>query len=450
MSIANGFASPMLREDALTTLGLLNDKNIEGMIKKYPEIFRKYYITAKEGQGAIKRTKNRFFEQWVDENKPFEKFKVTEDVAGGGAGQSVTVTLTGESHYPTDSGLSPVAVGHFFVDDATGIEYEVVSVDKSTPGAHTAVLNPTSSAATADISAADSVFLWRGRLSVEEASKQADGHYRGVEKRRRYLSAIRTDKKYSDDTMLETLDYGDNTYYNLDKTDINDRHLHSTETQLMFGEIRDNIQSTGSRNTLAEGLIPQVQRWGTDLGTGVTIDNAFYQNIARTTRSDGYSRHFDVLAHSDFIMANEDYLDTVMVQKNIQVSVTRDGLNPLKVAFDFGTYDRYGIKYDLKEYDLFNTGLTYGSEANEDSYLAGAALFIPQGDFVHPEAGNLPFFQVRYQAITEEGWTTKMMSDGGMLPQSKNTNAEIEFSLLSWKGIETYNIQAYKWVTVTV
>lgn len=448
MSIANGFAAPILKEAALTTLGLLNDKNIEGMIKRYPEIFRSYYITAKEGQGALKRTKDRWFEQWLDENKPFEKFKVTTDVTGSGAGEVVTVTLTTDSHYGQGNLLSPVAVGHFFVDDATGIEYEVTAINKNTAGAHTATLNPTKAADTAAITAADSVFLWRGRLSVEEASKQLDGHYRGLEKRKRWTTIIRTDKKYSDLTMLESTQLEGKTYYNLDKTDMNDRHLFSTEVQLMFGEQRDNIKSQGSMNTLSEGLIPQVQRFGTDLGSGVTINNAFYQGIARTTRADGYSRHFDVLAHGDFIDLNEDYLDTVLQAKNITVNVTRDGLTPIKVAFGFSTFERYGIKYDIKEYDMFNTSLTYGSEAGSDSYLAGAALFIPQGHFVHPDAGDLPFFRVRYMSVDEEGWINKLMTDGGMLPESKNTNAEAEFSLITYKGLETYNIQAYKWVTV--
>lgn len=448
MSIANGFAAPMLREAALTTLGLLNDKNIEGMIKLYPEIFRDYYITTKEGQGALKKTSNQFFEQWLDENKPFEKFKVTADVTGASAGATVTVTLTADSHYPTNSSLSPVAAGHFFVDDATGIEYEVISVNKATAGAHTAVLNPTKASDTAAITAASSVFLWRGRLSAEEASDQLDGHYRGWEKRKRWLSIIRTDKNYSDLTMLEELEYGGTSYYNLDKTDINDRHLHSTEVQLMFGEQRDNIKSAGSRNTLSEGLIPQVQRYGTDLGSGVTINNAFYQGIARTTRADGYSRAFDVLAHGDFIDLNEDYLDTVVQAKNITVNVTRDGLTPLKIAFGWSTFERYKITYDVKEYNMFNTSLTYGSEAGADSYLAGAALFIPQGGFVHPDAGNLPFFTVRYMSMDGEGWVNKLMTDGGMLPQSKNTKANAQFSLICYKGLETYNIQAYKWVTV--
>lgn len=447
-TINNGFAAPMLKEAALTTLGLLNDKNIEGMIKKYPEIFRDYYITAKEGQGALKKTKNQFFEQWIDDNKPFEKFKVTANATGASAGATVTVTLTTDSHSGDGNSLSPVAVGHMFVDDATGIEYEVTAVNKTTPGAHTATLNPTKAADTAAITAADSVFLWRGRLSAEEASTQLDGHYRGWEKRKRWTTIIRTDKNYSDLSMLETMEYGDQTYYNLDKTNINDRHLFSTETQLMFGEQRDNIKSNGSRNTLSEGLIPQVKRYGTDLGSGVTIDNAFYQGIARATRADGYSRHFDVLAHGDFIDANEDYLDTVLAAKNIQVNVTRDGLNPLKVAFGFSTYERYNIQYDVKEYSMFNTSLTYGSEAGADSYLSGAALFIPQGNFVHPEAGELPFFTVRYMSMAGEGWVNKLMSDGGMLPQSKNTKANAEFSLICYKGLETYNIQAYKWVTV--
>src|SRR5690606_20411161 len=130
-------------------------------------------------------------------------------------------------------------VGHFFVDDTTGIEYEATAVNKGSNGAHTITLKPTDITETAAITTA-SVLLWKGRQSANEASDQLDGMYSSLGKRRRELSIIRTDKNYTDLAMMETLEYNGQTFYDLDKTDINKRHLFSTEDQLMLGRKRNN------------------------------------------------------------------------------------------------------------------------------------------------------------------------------------------------------------------
>ena len=100
------------------------------------------------------------------------------------------------------------------------------------------------------------------------------------------------------------------------------------------------------------------------------------------------------------------------------------------------------MELDFKTYALFNTARTHGSDAT-NSYLEGQAVFIPQGNvFINNEAGSLPMFRVRYMSMDGEGWINKVMTDGGLF--DKNTKANGEVSIVSYKGLETYNIHAFK------
>lgn len=445
----NGFAKQIMDLGAITTLGLLKPDNISGVILEYPELgVQDYYIMAQEARGALKRTENTFFEQWDDDSQKFENFKVTTAVTGASAGAAVTVTLTADSHLASGS-YSPVTAGHLFTDDTTGTEYIVVSVTKTTAGAHTASIRPVDVTKTAVVTTA-SVFLWQGRAgTVEEASDQLEGLYKTYGKRRRDLSVIRTDKAYTDFAMLETIrnEYDGMTYYDLDKSDLNKRHLYSQEYTLMQSGQKTNLTGVvGSRNSNAEGLIPQIKRWGDNLGTGVTLDASFYKQLARTSNANGSAKEYDILTDQEFLMTNEDFLNTYMATVG-QVVWNRNGLSDIDIAFGFDKYKLYGQTYNIKQYELFNTQRSHGSDA-PNSYLKGSAVFIPQGNFAHRDAGNLPFFTVRYMTMDGEGWINKLNSDGGFLPSPKNTKNEAKFSLTSYKGLETYNIGAYKFVQV--
>lgn len=446
----NGFAKRIMDIGAVTTLGLLTRENISKTILEYPELgMQDYYIMKAEANGALQRTKNMYFDQYHDTSQKLENFKVTAAVTGASAGASVTVTLTADSHIPSTNGtLSPVAEGHLFVDDTTGIHYIVVSVNKATAGAHTAVIRPADITETAEVTT-DSVFLWQGRAgTVEEKSDQLDGLYKSFGQRRRWLSVIRTDKAYTDFVELEAIkaEMDGMTFYDLDKGDLNKRHLYTQEFTLMQGEKKTNLAGVvGSRNSEAEGLIPQVKRWGDNLGTGVTINDAFYKQLARASEANGSATSYDILTDKEFLMTNEDYLQTKLGAAGINVYYNREGMSDLDVAFGFGRYKLYDIVYNIKNYTLFNTARTHGSDA-ANSYLKGSALFIPQGNFAHRDAGQLPFFQVRYMTVDGEGWINKLNSDGGFLPVPKNTENVAKFSITSYKGLETYNIGAYKWM----
>jgi len=441
----NGFSTAQIKYPLISSLGLLNTTNYGAFISKYPDLVKDSYIMAAEASGQIAYTPTKIFKQWTDTNKPMQAFKVTADVTDT-AGETVTVTLTSASH--TASGtVSPVAVGMFFENDADGKEYEVVAVSKTVAGAHTADLSPTSIAVVPSITAATAYFKWKGRTSVQEASFQQDGSYKTWTPIQRDLSAIRTNKSYSDLSMFEKLEVKGQTYYSLDKIDLDQQHVEATEMQLMFGKKRDNLKAAGNQNTDSEGMIQQVLTYGSDLTGSTSLTDGFFEDLARANDGDGFTNMYDVLCDTEFSIAYQNYLRAAANASPIVVNLDGNQKN-IQAVFDFSdTVTIYGQMIRIKKYAYFNSKRTHGANAGE-GYWSGSALFLPIGTTaVGNEGEKLPYFRVRYMSESEGGVINRFMSDGGMV--GKNTTADVQLALLSWKGLEMYNLQAFKYAKIT-
>lgn len=445
-TIPNGFSVPMITVDGvLTDLGMVTDQNYGEFVQRFPSLVGESYILAAEAAGASKWTPSQYFRQWEDSNKPMPSFTVTAD-ADATDGSAVTVTLTAGSHLAGGT-LSPVAVGAFVIDDATGVEYEIRAVDKSTDGAHTATIAPTSSEDFADASivAADAFFKVVGRPTVQEGSFQQDGFYKAYNQVERQLTIIRTNKKYSDLAKFEILDYQGKSYYYLDEPTLDEQHIFSQEHELMLGRSRDNVQSDGNRNVSHQGLLPQVQANGYDLSSSTAIDDDFWKDIARANDSDGWTNRYDILADSEFWFAYQDYIANRLGNSGAVVYGNFNGQKEIKVAFNFSSVNIYDVEYNVKKYAYFNSARTHGADP-ATGYLAGTAVFIPLGTFLHPQGGDLPYFTVRYMSDSDGGRRTFYDTDGALF--GKNTERVAELALTSYKGLEMYNMAAFKYAQI--
>jgi len=442
----NGFSTAQIKYPIISSLGLLNTHNYGEYISKYPDLVKDSYIMAAEAAGAIKYTPTKVFKQWVDGNKPMQAFKVTADVTGV-AGATVSITLTSASHTAGGT-LSPPAVGMFFENDADGIEYEVVTVTKTVNGAHTATISPTSLTAIPSITAATAYFKWKGRPSVQEASFQQDGSYKTWTPIERDLSAIRTNKSYSDLAMFEKLEYKGESYYSLDRVDLDEQHIMATEMQLMFGKKRDNIKAAGNAVTNSEGMISQILTYGSDLTGTTTLSDGFFEDLARANDGDGFTNQYDVLCDTEFSIAYQNYLRTAANASPIVVNLDGNNRKTIDAIFDFSdAVTVYGQMIRLKKYAYFNSARTHGNNPG-DGFWSGSALFLPIGTTsVGNEGEKLPYFRVRYMSEKEGGTINRLMTDGGMV--GKNTTADVQLALLSWKGLEMYNLQAFKYAKIT-
>lgn len=446
-TIPNGFSVPMIKYPILSTLGMLNTHNYGEYLKNYPDLVKDSYIMKTEASGALKYTPTKKFKQWNDDNRPLPSFKVTGNVTGASAGSAVTVTLTSGSH--TGSGkLSPVAVGQVWENDADGVMYEVRSVTKSSDGAHQASIAPVSNSVTASITASSAFFKYHGRPSVKEASVQQDGIYQSWGSRERDLQIIRTNKAYSDLAKFELLEVNNQSYYNIDRTNLDKEHIMTQELRLMFGSQMNNLtDSAGNMNTDAEGMIPQILRWGTDLTSTTSLSDAFFEDLLRANDADGYTNKYDVLAETEFVIAYQNYLRNATSATNVSINLTPSE-KEIQAVFDFTDNVKiYGQEITLKNYAYLNSSRTHGADLST-GFWAGSAIFIPQGTAPIASAeADLPYFRVRYMSDSEGGTINHFDTDGGLV--GKNTNRDVELALTSYKGLEMYNMRAFKYAKIS-
>lgn len=446
--LPNGFSVPMMKYPIISQLGLLNTTNYTDYIDTYPSLVQDSYIMKAEASGAAKYTPTKKWKQWLDNNKPMVAFKVTAAAAGGGAGAAVTATLTTTSHLGAGT-LSPISVGQVYEDDKDGIQYEIRTVVKTVANAHTVTLAPTKASQTAALTTA-SFLKFQGRTSVKEASTQQDGVYHGFTSRDRDLQIIRTNKAYSDLAKFEILEYKGQSYYTIDRTNLEKEHIQSQELTLMFGDVKDNMtDAAGNMNTDAKGMIPSILEYGTDLTATTALSAAFFQDLRRANDADGYTTKYDVLSDTEFWIAYQSYLQTLGGgTSNIVVNVNvNEQEKQIQGIFDFSdTVKIYGMELSLKPYAYFNSARTHGADINTGFYR-GSAIFVPIGSRYNENAeGELPYFRVRYMSDEEGGAMNHFDTDGALV--GKNTNREVQLALTSYKGIEMYNAKAFKFAKI--
>lgn len=446
LNIPNGFSVPQMKYPIISQLGLLNDSNYSDYITSYPSLVRDSYIMKTEAAGGTKYTPTKKWKQWIDNNKPLPSFKVT-GAGAGAAGAAVTVTLTTGSHMGSGT-LSPVAVGQIYEDDLNGIQYEVRAVVKTTPSAHTVSLAPTKASQSAAITTA-SLLKYQGRNSVIEASSQQDGIYSGVDKRERDLQIIRTNKSYSDLAKFEILEYKGESYYTIDRTNLEKEHIMTKELTLMFGDKKDNLTAAaGNQNTDAQGLIPTILQYGTDLTATTTLSDAFFQDLKRANDADGYTTKYDVLCDTEFWLAYQAYLRAAGTASNIVVNVNlNDRDKTIQGIFDFSDEVKmWGMDLTLKNYAYFNSSRTHGADINT-GFWRGSAVFLPIGSKYNEAAeGELPYFRVRYMSDSADGVMNHFDTDGALV--GKNTKREVELALTSYNALEMYNVKAFKYAKI--
>jgi len=447
-TIPNQFSVPIMKYDILSQFALLNTHNYTDYITTYPDLVKDSFIMKTEASGSAKYSPTKKWKQWLDNNKPLPAFKVTAAGTGGSAGAAVTVTLTSGSHLSAGR-YSPVSVGQVYEDDKDGIQYEVRAVNKTTDGAHTVTLAPTKASQTAALTTA-SFLKFQGRTSVKEGSEQQDGIYEGFTSRDRDMQIIRTNKSYTDLAKFEILEYKNQSYYTIDRTKMEPEHIMSQELKLMFGDFMDNMtEAAGNANTTARGFIPTIIAEGTDLSATTALSTSFFQDLKRANDADGYTTKYEVLCDTEFWIAYQAYLQSLGGgASNIVVNVDVDSATKeIQGVFDFSDSVKiYGIELTLKNYAYFNSARTHGADMNT-GFWRGSAVFFPIGTRYNDAAeGQLPYFRVRYQSDSEGGQMTFLDTDGALV--GKSTKRVVDLALTSYKGIEMYNIKAFKFAKI--
>lgn len=447
----HGFAIDRISEQVLLSLGLVTESNALDYHKAFKDISGDSIVAELEASGKIKQTGQRQYQMLVDFNKNRNLFRVTAPVAVVDADTAITVSV---ANY-TDAGetLSAPAVGLFFRENSTDIVFEVISVNKGTAGAHTASIKPVDSRVTAvTIPVADAEFISVGRPKVQEASFQQDGEYEGWTERENEITMIRTNKAYTDlATMIKIEKRGGVTYYDLDHTNITRQHTDAKEMALIDGDIADSVTSDGNENNNALGLVALVKEYGTSLdggGTGATLNDAFFQDLARAIDGDGRSNDYRGIAGSEAYYAVGDFLQASATP---QIVINNGSDSDIKVIFDYDTnFKIRGINYGFKKYNYWNSARLAGADVTK-SPKAYQMLLIPQGGTLAPNGQYRDYLTLRYlnnNLSTDEGLLNKMDTDGALF--GKNTTRHGQISVESYMGIDATDVEAFVFVQLAM
>ncbi len=445
----------MANRQILTDLGLLVPRSYPEFIKKYPLLASKNYIVMREAQNSANTgsagtyTKNKEFYQWQQKGKNAPSWKVNSTVTAGGAGQNFTVQVAA-GYYQTSNGvagaLSTPAAGQYYFNDTTGQLYYIVSVDTTTPSAHTVVLRPTKAAVTGSVATTDTL-TFRPTV-VGEASGSQETIVQLDERVANYCATIKSTKTFTDWNLFETIDIPNNPagfdhYKPRQMYNEYDLFLAQQEYLLMFGEPFDNISGIVNQHT---GLIPNVIANGQTDTVSSTVNAAFIQNIRRLVDAEGYSMNFDYLLNLELRMKIEDFIASTynagsIVYKNAD-AFSGEGA---EINRNFKAYDVHGIQLNFKTYDYFSSANINGAPINS-GYYNNAGLLIPRGDGVDPDSGtNVPRFNIRWQGQSEQDAPIRVRATGGLAPQPTDDTEKLVISHVTTKGLQAFGLNGYIW-----
>src|SRR5690606_15065023 len=151
----------------LLSLNLVTPSNALEFYKAFQPISKDSLVAELEASGKIAQTGQEQFYMLRDLSKDRNLFRPTANVV---ITNSAPVTVTVANYTDTAETLSAPAVGLFFRENSSDIEFEVTAVNKTTAGAHTATIKPTTAGITETILVADAEFISIGRPTVQESS----------------------------------------------------------------------------------------------------------------------------------------------------------------------------------------------------------------------------------------------------------------------------------------
>lgn len=433
------------------SLGLLTDMSLLSeqwgtypeFIEKYPTLAASSYILKTEASGAMKYTETQKYTHWEPAGHDLPYIQSTADVSGA-AGADITITLSSDSH--TDSGSrSPIAVDFVFRNETSGQVYQVVSVDKSTPGAHQATLRVKGSSDVPSVEAVD-YLTYQGNSFVEEGSDESDGLYRESVPISGYCRIIRSDKKFTDLSMFEKVasPEGGYKFKNAQMEFERTRHfMQVQEINLMFGEESTNL---GSKNSKAKGLMTQMKEYNpTGLASGATMDATFWEGAKRYFDAEGYSKEFDILMDTEAEIKTYAYLRSEYDNGAIIYQGPSESGRPMELASQFKSYNIDGLVYNFHNYAYFNASRTHGLPVGTAAQFSNTMAFIPLGTVIDERGVPMKRFTVRYQAESEGEPAIKTGTTGFYSPYQTSGEAVTKFHAIAYKGLQTFGLNGFAW-----
>lgn len=396
-------------------------------------------------------------------------------VTAPAAGATVTVTIQVADHW--DSGtLSAIRVGETVKTTSSGIEGKVLTVDKTTPSAHSMTIRPLRadqafvSAGSANLLAGEIIKLM-SNSEAGEASSNINPQMPVNEKITNYCTEIRDDWTATDLAEMEEVEYdisavaglsaginrdGQSAYTYKGLTNANIRFLNNVDLKLEFGGLQTNT-GLNPAATGTKGFVPEVVARGNPIAYSVgSLDLSVIHAV--TAQMDVYGSPMQNQWLMD-IKQRQEFDDALFALYPAGAFVYGNGAASEDASVNYGFQNFRIDNYLLQagKNPIFNTEVLYGVTPDVDQYR-NFGIIIPQGSKSvrysngggNENMGRIPNVTVMYEEPRGGGSIAngiKVWEYGGAAKENMTAKMDHTVSMITYKGIRL--MQASQFFTVS-
>lgn len=464
----NVISLPAANYDLIASLQLLSPHYWKEFVNNFGE---QNFTTWLSTFGGMEKVEGREFFHFEDQGKLMAAVTILTQVSAPAAGATVTIAIAANDHW--DSGTkSPLRVGETVRLASNGVEGKILTVNKTTPNAHTATVRPLKStqafvsAGSANLLAGEIVKLG-SNTEAGEASTNIDPQMPIDTRITNTTTEIRDDWNATDRAEMEQIWYdytndggfgsagiargkqGAYTYRGLVLA--NKRFLNNVDFKLMYGGTQTNTGlNVGSVGT--KGLIPEIQARGNAVtySLGALGISKLHQITAQMDVMGNPSQNQWLMD----IFQRQEFDDTLFAQYPAGAYVWGSGSasEEASVAYGFDNFKIDNYMLQLKKYAGFNTEVTHGKTPNVDQYR-NYGIIMPQGT-VNTKSNNggvtkqgkLKNVQVMYQEPMGGGTIAngvKVWEYGGAAPDNLTATMQHTVSMITYKAVRAAGLAQF-------
>lgn len=430
-SIPNAYATSEITRGStlISELNIVTPRTLMNFYKKYQ--FTPYMLLTQLAGGSLKikskDSENKLFYHYEDYGRDMGFITSTGNNTSGGVNTASTITLSSGSHSASGARSLP-DVGGIWFNARTGVEAQVTAVNKNTAFANTMTVFPV--VATTDAAGlAGDEWQFRGYKYVGEASDYTTTIVKSIAKYTNYCTQHRKDRKMSDLSFGERIDFpynGKNYYAYKAMDDDNSAYIQESELMLLDSYLADTLLAVGESGTM--GLKQWIQANGINKKYASFNVQSTFADLERSLDAEGGAMEYDWLQDTDQnievqLSLGNEFTNGAIIYKEDDLRRGFKGFTPMFRKFNFTRYTPLSDKrfYGSQMASTVNTNYGIGIPTGKRDL---------QGD---ESKKDMPQLIKRHQEI--EGRKVYEWEWGGLSENGKTGKLEKNFSRIEYPGL---------------
>jgi hypothetical protein len=420
--------------------------------KDFVEIYgQQSYVTILDVLRPVKQfVPGRDFFHFEDRGKLQQKVTVQTAIVAPVAGADITVVATAGDHFNAGT-QSPFRDNEVVRISSSGFEGKIVSVNKTTPNAHSAVIRPLKT--TVALVSAGSANLLAGEMlefkGVTEAGERSDAPDPIIpleNKISNTTTEIREVWRQTDRSMIEELNFNFNgqPFYKYRGMDTAQRRfLNSKAFKLLMGDSADNLGALGG-SVGTQGAIPRTRTGGQTLTyTPGSMSITDIHAVTRTADFNGGAQEYHWLQD---VFQNQEFNDELFGQYNGGAIIWNSvgGSADIAIGYGFASVAIDGYTLHLRKELVFSPEAVYGAAPTVGvPEFRNFGWFVPQQQHTDPvRKATIPSVRIVYNAVEGDS-EIKVWETGAFANANKTNVAELCVNWLQYCGMEMFGANQF-------